>query len=135
MTATCVHCGSAVLNVDRNEDGSPAIETTRCAQPGCEIYLCRAAGDHLSFECDACRRRFCDAHRVMLDRAPYCLRCAVAVVESHEPECECTQTDVDLFDPRGCELHDSRSQWNVQRQAVISVQQYEENQKEKLWVG
>ena len=135
MIASSANCESAFLKVDRNEDVSPAIETTRCAHPGCKIYLCNAGCEHFSFQCDACGRRFCDAHRVMLSGLPHCLRCAVAAVESHEPECECTQTDVDLFDSRGCEFHDSRSHWNAQHRAVEAVQEYERYQKERLWVG
>jgi hypothetical protein len=30
-----------------------------------------------------------------------------------EPECSCRQTDVDRFDARGCELHDTSSAWNT----------------------
>ncbi len=35
-----------------------------------------------------------------------------------EPECTCHQTDVDLFDARGCELHDSRSGWNYRQEQL-----------------
>jgi hypothetical protein len=35
------------------------------------------------------------------------------------------QTDVDMFDPRGCEVHDANSPWNVRLRAVAAVQQYE----------
>lgn len=28
-----------------------------------------------------------------------------------EPECTCTQTDADCYDARGCECHDSGSDW------------------------
>src|SRR5258706_10309679 len=59
MTATCPLCESTFGNVDRNEDGSPAIEITRCAHPGCAVYLCRAGCEHLSFQCEGCRKRFC----------------------------------------------------------------------------
>ena len=44
-----------------------------------------------------------------------------------EPECECQQTDVDLFDPRGCELHDSRSRYN---RALTMVEKYDRNERE-----
>jgi hypothetical protein len=66
MTATCSQCNSAFRNVDRNEDGSPAIENTRCAHPDCEVYLCTGGCEHLSFACDACGQRFCDAHLVQV---------------------------------------------------------------------
>ncbi len=125
MTATCPNCETTFRGVDRNEDGSPAIEITRCTHPECEIYLCRAGCEHLSFTCEGCRQRFCSAHKVTIDELALCLGCAVEVVESQEPECECSQTDVDLFDPRGCEYHDSASLWNVRRRAVTTIQQYE----------
>lgn len=41
-----------------------------------------------------------------------------------DPDCSC-QTNGDLFDPRGCELHDSESPWNRRLRAVTSVQQWE----------
>ena len=63
--------------------------------------------------------------QVTIDELALCLGCAVEVVESQEPECECAQTDVDLFDPRGCEYHDSTSPWNVRLRAVTAAQQYE----------
>jgi hypothetical protein len=46
-------------------------------------------------------------------------------LEDQEPGCTCTQTDVDLFDARGCELHDPNSWWNVALRAVTPVQVYE----------
>ena len=42
-----------------------------------------------------------------------------------EPQCSCHQTDVDLFDAAGCDVHDSNSPWNVRLRAVTSVQIYE----------
>lgn len=57
MTATCTYCDST-FHVDRNEDGSPAIETTRCSHPGCAVYLCQAGCEHLSFFCEGCRSRW-----------------------------------------------------------------------------
>jgi hypothetical protein len=112
-------------NPDRNEDGSPAIENTRCADLGCEVYLYYAGCEHLSFTCDACGRRFCGEHKVALDGLPYCLGCAVEAVENEEPECECQQTEVDLFDAAGCELHNPASPWNMRQREVTAVQEYE----------
>ena len=43
-----------------------------------------------------------------------------------EPLCTCIQTDVDLFEPLGCELHDSSSPWNVRRRSITMRQRYEE---------
>ena len=34
--------------------------------------------------------------------------------EDREPECKCRFSG-DTFDPRGCELHDPSSGWNLQR--------------------
>jgi hypothetical protein len=112
-------------NPDRNEDGSPAIENTRCGHPGCEVYLCHAGCEHLSFTCGACGHRFCSDHKIVFDELSYCLACAVEAVESHEPECECRQTDVNVFDAAGCEFHNPASPWNVRLRAVTAVQEHE----------
>ena|ERR1035437_5989312 len=125
MTAASNHCESVFRGVDGNDVGSPAIENTRCAHPGCEDYLCRAGCEHLSFQCEGCGRRLCSEHQVTLDGLPYCFGCAVAVVESQEPECECRPTDVDLFDVAGCAFHNPASPWNVRLRAVTAIQQYE----------
>jgi hypothetical protein len=118
MTATCTHCDSTFRNVDRNEDGSPAIETTRCAHPTCQTWLCHAGCEHLSFACEGCTKRFCNSHKFTVDAYPYCIDCALADIEAQEPACECQQIDVDLVDPRGCELCNSSSEYNVRRRAT-----------------
>ncbi len=125
MNATCSYCETIHVQVDRNEDGSPYIESARCAHPGCEVELCQGGCQELSFACEGCRERFCGEHKLALDGLAFCLPCAVADLESREPECECRQTDVDLFDARGCELHDSSSPWNERMRAVTAVQEYE----------
>jgi hypothetical protein len=125
MTTTCTHCESIFRGVDHNEDGSLAIENIRCAHTGCEVYLCHAGCEHLSFTCYACGRRFCCEHKIGLDCVAYCLGCAVETVECQEPECECRQSDVDMFDAAGCELHNPNSPWNVRMRAVTAVQEYE----------
>ena len=125
MNATCTNCAATFRNVDRNADGSPAIENTRCGHPGCEVYLCHAGCEHLSFTCYACGGRFCSEHKVALDCVAYCLGCAVETVESQEPECDCHQSDVDLFDAVGCEFHNPASLWNVRLRAVTAVQKYD----------
>jgi hypothetical protein len=135
MTAKC---DSTFHNVDRNEDGSPAIESQRCARPSCEVYLCRAGCEHLSFVCDGCGLRFCDEHKVGDN---LCLGCALTGAELEAEEhavfgsCTCRQTDADMFDPRGCESHDSESPWNVRLRVLIAVQQYEETKRRTEWVG
>jgi hypothetical protein len=125
MTGMCKHCNSAFHNVDRNDDGSPYLDATHCALPDCEVYLCHAGCEHLSFTCDACGRRFCSEHKVTLGGLPYCLGCAVEAVENQEPECQCHRSDVDLFDAASCEVHNPASSWNVRLRAVTAVQEYE----------
>jgi hypothetical protein len=120
--------------VDGNEDGSPAIESTRCSQPGCEVYLCKAGCEHLSFQCAACGQQFCNEHKLTMDRLPFCIPCFIADVESQEPECECRQTDVDLFDGSACEFHNPSSRWNERLRAVTAIQEFE-RAKENIWVG
>jgi hypothetical protein len=131
MTAICANCESIFHGVDQSEDGSPSLETTRCAHPGCEAYLCQAGCKHLSFFCEGCRSRFCGEHKVSLDGFELCADCAIRVVEDQEPDCECNQSDADLFDAAGCEFHDQNSPWNVRLRAVRGVQLYEESAKEK----
>lgn len=41
------------------------------------------------------------------------------------PKCTCRQTDVELFDCRGCELHDDRSEFNRAARARTMVEKYE----------
>jgi hypothetical protein len=80
MNATCEHCQGEFYNVDRNEDGSPAIEATRCAHPDCEVYLCQAGCEHFSFMCGACARRYCEAHPIFtLDGEHFCGQCFVEI--------------------------------------------------------
>ena len=86
---------------------------------GRELYPCQP------FQCEGCRQRICSDHSVVLDESQYCLACAVERVESQEPECECTQTDVDLFDAASCECHNPASPWNVRLRAVTAVQEYD----------
>jgi hypothetical protein len=123
MTVTCTHCDTTFLGVDCNEDGAPAIESVRCAHPGCEIYLCKAGCEHLSLECDACRKRVCEVHGLSFGGDRLCIACAADGLEL-EPECECCVGGDDLFDPRGCPLHDSMSPWNVRLRAVAALQLY-----------
>ena len=50
----------------------------------------------------------------------------VAELLDREPPCTCQQTDVDLFDARGCELHDESSAWNTAYRAVTVAERYYE---------
>ena len=125
MIATRPYCETTFFQVDRNDDGSPYFENTRCAHPSCEVFLCGVGCEHISFVCDGCGRRFCSDHQVAIDELALCLGCAAEAVESQEPECQCSPTDVDLFDPRACEYHNSASTWNVRLRAFTVAQQYE----------
>jgi hypothetical protein len=76
MTATCTHCDTTFRGVDRDEDGRPYFESTRCASPGCEVYLCGAGCESLSFACDGCGARFCLEHIILVpDGTPRPLKC------------------------------------------------------------
>ena len=48
-----------------------------------------------------------------------------AILNGEEPECTCSQSDVDLFDARGCELHDDASRWNRIRRSITAVRKHE----------
>jgi hypothetical protein len=122
MNATCKNCDTTFHHMDRNEDGSPAIECTCCAHPGCEVYLCRAGCEHLSFVCGGCGERFCNDHRVDVGDH-LCPGCALEAVESGEPECTCTQTDVDQFDAYGCEFHEPTSAWSRLLRVVAALRE------------
>ena len=37
--------------------------------------------------------------------------------EEREPDCNCFQTDVDMFDAILCDLHNDSSEWNLRRRA------------------
>ena len=49
-----------------------------------------------------------------------CMACARDLEEGMdaEPPCTCSQTDVDLFDARGCDAHDRNSGYNVRQRAM-----------------
>ena len=38
---------------------------------------------------------------------------------------QCSQSDVDVFDARGCPLHDGNSSWNLRLRALTLIQEYE----------
>lgn len=78
---TCPHCDSAFL-CDRNEDGQPEIPNTlKCADQDCQVRLCPAGCEHLSFVCAACDRRFCDRRaRAQCSGNVFCGGCWLEVV-------------------------------------------------------
>jgi hypothetical protein len=132
MKLTCPTC-DARYNCDRDEDGAPELPGQRCADPTCPAWLCPNCLEHHSFHCDGCGERFCSDHAVQIpDGTPRPLKCCVAcaavlALEEPEPVCTCQQTDVDLFDARGCELHYDMSAYNCRMRAAGSaVQQYAE---------
>ncbi len=81
--------------------------------------------------CDCCTEFFhtSDLHAIFQDGVEFpaiiCTACKrdreelLAEMEQ-EPECSCHQTDVDLFDARGCDAHDSNSPWNVRMRALCA---------------
>ncbi len=50
----------------------------------------------------------------------------MAELERCEPECQCRQSDADLFDATGCDLHNPGSWWNVALRSLTAVQRLEE---------
>ncbi len=91
-------CESIFRNVDRNEDGSPAIEATPCAHPDCPVYLCQAGCEHLSFVCDACAKRYCAAHPVFtLDGERFCGECFLEMRRARLSEVDCTPEEIVAF--------------------------------------
>ena len=42
----------------------------------------------------------------------------IDALESAEPECSCTQLDVDYFDNRNCEVCNPQSSWNREIEAL-----------------
>ena len=99
MTATCPNCDTLFTHVDRNEDGSPYIETTRCAAPGCEVRLCHATCLELSFQCDGCRGFFCEHHPVFtLDSDRFCMACMFELRRAMLAEVGCTIEEVAAFE-------------------------------------
>ena len=81
--AKCSHCGSTFHGLDRNEDGSPDIPATKCADETCEVYLCEAGCQDLSFQCDGCDRRFCNEHVFAVEGdLKLCVECFEAVEEA-----------------------------------------------------
>ena len=88
--------------------------------------------EHLNTEktantrCEHCAEFFHsdDLKAVFVESQPeptvLCRVCARSLEEEMdaEPECTCRHTDVDLFDPRGCEAHDRNSGYNVRQRAL-----------------
>jgi hypothetical protein len=77
MDANCPNCDTQFTGCDRDEDGVPEVpDTVKCAVPECEVYLCQAGCEHLSFLCSACNRRFCYAHtRIQIAGDSFCGDC------------------------------------------------------------
>ncbi len=117
-SSPCSNCQMLFHSVEMGKPGgAPAISNTQCADKRCGKQLCR---NSQQFVCEGCGKTFCRAHLSRqiesgIEHGKHysieyqlCPACA----EPPEPECTCTQTDVDQFDSRGCELHDRPSGWN-----------------------
>ncbi len=128
MNATCSNCNTSFHNVDRNEDGSPAIEATRCEHPGCEVYLCRAGCDHISAACTFCGVRVCEEHYINWDGSATCLTCMADMADEEGP-CECVRTDVDAYDNRGCPSCDPRSDHNIRVERLNALMEQHAQQR------
>jgi hypothetical protein len=98
-TAECPTCQTVFRHCDREEDGRPYIESTRCASPGCEIYLCGAACQTLSWQCDGCRGRFCDAHPVFtVGNDRFCAGCVQELRRAMLADTGCTLEEAAAFE-------------------------------------
>ena len=131
MTSSCQTCAT-VFACDRDEDGHSEIPGPAYANPSCSVWICAAGcAEHFSFACDGCGQTSCPRHATeMPDGANRPLKlCAVctadavlAELEDQEPDCTCQQTAADLFDARGCQLHDAMSAYNCKLRTFTAVQ-------------
>ena len=97
-TAHCPVCDSVFYGCDQDEDGYPYFETTRCADPTCEVRLCGATCQELSFQCDGCGHRFCDAHQIFqLDTDRFCATCFLEARYAMLAEAGCTLEEAAAF--------------------------------------
>lgn len=78
--------------------------------------------------CDSCWHACAELSPCTWDATLMVGACCAVHPEELEPACECRMDGGDLFDPRGCELHDSESPWNIRLRAVSSVQRYNESE-------
>lgn len=88
----CLNCGTLHTDVpvSYDEDGYfLELDTVACGDDECTKQLCSCCPQ---FTCEACGLAFCLEH--------------VALEE--EEECTCVQVDVDLFDNRNCERHNTK---------------------------
>lgn len=87
--------------------------------------------ENASLRCDSCREFFHQSEINIIFQdgvdatANLCTTCKrdheeLLAAMDQEPECTCHQTDVDLFDARGCDAHDSNSPWNVKQRALCA---------------
>ncbi len=83
-----------------------------------------------NLRCNSCAEYFhqSDIHMIFVDGAEYasvlCTTCKrdheELLAEMENPECTCQMGGGDLFDPRGCDAHDSNSPWNVKQRALCA---------------
>jgi len=120
-TVECANCYTTYNHVEVH-GGEAAIPAGRCFYPGCPVELCPRCEQ---FACDGCGHSFCQEHRIGFQGLGLCIACLQEALESNEPECTCTQTDVDLFDARGCDFHSDRSDYNRLLRMTTDRERYE----------
>src|SRR5215469_13231902 len=76
------------------EEDMPHCQNCRAVS----FNLAPLQGDQTAMACPRCRD---EAYQVLLQ----------AILDGEEPECTCRRSDVDLFDARGCDVHDPNSPW------------------------
>ncbi len=89
-----------------NEETNKSLRCDVCTEffHNSEVHMIFTGAEYTSTLCTTCKR----------DREE-----RIAEMDQ-EPECTCHQTDVDLFDCRGCDAHDSNSPWNVRVRALCA---------------
>jgi|SRR6266568_3838581 len=119
-----VECGNCYTSYNNIEvfGGEAVIPTIHWFYQGCPVELCPSCEQ---FACDGCGHTMCQDHRINLQGLALCIGCLQETLEANEPECWCQQTDVDVFDPRGCELHDDRSDYNRLLRLATDRDRYE----------
>jgi hypothetical protein len=119
MRATCTNFDTMFNKIGRQKDGTAETPVRNCLDDLCAP--CRwstGCNDQFSCVCEACQKHCCSGHLVLLFDMRLCPGCLPqAWAQIPEPDCQCTQTDVDVFSVRDCEIHNLSSEWNELRRA------------------
>jgi hypothetical protein len=108
-----------VKRSDQNDRRSHDIAPQKSAYEFSGMCVCSTGCNHqFCCVCEACEKHCCSGHLVQLFDMRLCPGCLPEVwAQIPEPDCQCTQTDVDVFSVRDCEIHNPSSEWNELRRA------------------